>query len=541
MNKNIFALPVSQKRQLSMKRRIVFFSLILYALIFVVSGFSFIFLMGQILHENTSDELMKTVELEKLRLEASVKSEIAIALKMADSPLIKRYFSQPYNPELEKIAFEEIEGYGRAFSSNIVFWVNDIDKIFYTTEHEPYTVNPDLPDNYWYNMTLYETDIYNFNINYNPDLNTTNLWINAPVFDSEGKPLGIIGTGINLSYFIDTIYSNYTGLAELFFFNSSGEITGTSAMNLVEDKIKINNVLGRIGDEILENINELGEFDIKFFYTSKPDGIAVLGAIPALEWYVTAVHLFAPWEELQTGMTYLFVVMMLVIFSVFTVFNIFVSRLLEPLYKIVREITRLSGDWDLKQLNENSSKNEIETLGEFLNMTIVDQLTGIYNRRFFDGNMKKIIRSLSRTEAKLSLLMIDIDFFKKYNDNYGHDKGDTCLKEVAAILTRVIIREEDFVARYGGEEFVVVLPNTDENGARLMAERLLKNIYDARIPHEKSDVVPFVTVSIGGTTGIVKHSQEESDYVKSADVALYKSKQNGRNQYTAVPFRSGNE
>jgi len=536
MDRNIFSLPVSRKNQLSMKRRVIFFSLILFLLIFVIGGSAFIFIMGQIMHENTKDELMKTVELEKLRLEASVRSEIAIVLKMADSPLIKRYFSQPDNLLLERITIEEIGAYGGAFASKLVFWVNDIDKIFYTVGHEPYVVNPDIPENYWYNMSLYETEVYNFNINFNPDLGVTNLWINAPVFNNENIPIGIIGTGINISNFIDMIYNNYSGKADLFFFNAAGEITGTNVVDLVKNKINITNVLGKTGIEIFESIEGLGDYDIRYLETKKPDGIAIIGAIPALEWYITAVHHFAPREKLQSAMTLLFIVMMFVIFSIFAVFNIFVSRLLNPLYRIIKEISRLSGDWDLKQFNENFKKNELDTLGEFLNMTIIDQLTGIYNRRFFDGNMKKIIRSLSRTDGKLSLLMIDIDFFKKYNDNYGHDQGDNCLKEVAVILSKTLIREEDFVARYGGEEFVVVLPNTDENGAHLIADRLLKNIYDAKITHETSDVVPFVTVSIGGTTGIVKHSQEEADYVKSADVGLYKSKQNGRNQYTFIPF-----
>jgi diguanylate cyclase (GGDEF)-like protein len=175
-------------------------------------------------------------------------------------------------------------------------------------------------------------------------------------------------------------------------------------------------------------------------------------------------------------------------------------------------------------------------LGEFLNMTIIDPLTEIYNRRFFDGNMNKIIKSLSRTGSKLSLLMIDIDFFKKYNDTYGHDMGDNCLRKVAAVFFKSIIREEDFVARYGGEEFVVVLPNTDENGMARIAEKLLRNIRECNIPHKNSSVANFITVSIGGTTGIVKYSQNESDYVKRADTALYQSKQNGRNQFNFIPL-----
>jgi diguanylate cyclase (GGDEF)-like protein len=149
-----------------------------------------------------------------------------------------------------------------------------------------------------------------------------------------------------------------------------------------------------------------------------------------------------------------------------------------------------------------------------------------------DGSLKKIIKSLSRTGGKLSLLMVDIDYFKKYNDTYGHLMGDKCLIKIANTLAQCIAREDDFVARYGGEEFVVVLANTDENGAHIMADRLLKKIQECGIPHTQSDVANFVTISIGLTTGTVKYSQKGSDYIECADAALYMSKQNGRNRYT---------
>ena len=160
-----------------------------------------------------------------------------------------------------------------------------------------------------------------------------------------------------------------------------------------------------------------------------------------------------------------------------------------------------------------------------------DGLTGIYNRRFFDKNAKRIISSLSRSGSLLSLLMIDIDFFKRYNDTYGHVEGDKCLKIVAQALSKSITRADDFVARYGGEEFVVVLPNTDEYGARLIAEKLLENIRNCNIPHEKNDAADCLTISIGVTTGKVAYTDTTDDFVKKADAMLYNAKQNGRNRY----------
>jgi len=159
-----------------------------------------------------------------------------------------------------------------------------------------------------------------------------------------------------------------------------------------------------------------------------------------------------------------------------------------------------------------------------------DALTGIHNRRFFDESMKRVISSLSRSCGLLSLLMIDIDFFKRYNDTYGHVEGDKCLKIVAQTLFQSITRADDFVVRYGGEEFVLVLPNTDDQGARLIADKLLENIRNCNIPHEQNDAAKCLTVSIGVTTGKVLYTHNADDFVKKADDLLYKSKQSGRNK-----------
>jgi len=516
-----------------MRRRFIVFSSILFLFLFLLGSVAFIFLMGRILHDSAGHELTKIVDIERHKLGASVNSDIAITLKMATSPLIQQYFLNPNDTNAKKLAFEDIEGYRQIFSSGTLFWVNDADKVFYLNSKEAYIVDPDDPELYWYNMTLYDTERYNFNIDYDPNLKVTNIWINAPVFDSNRKPLGILGTGIYLSDFINAIYRDYSGNAELYFFNTAGEVTGARDIDYVVNKISIDKKLGKIGEEVLAEMKVLKAGEIKYFETEDRTAVVALGSIPALNWYIVAVREFTVGDSLRTGMTVLFAVMMFVIFSIFVVFNIFVARLLEPLHHIVQEVSQISGDLDLKR----HSKDEIETLGEFLNMTIIDQLTGIYNRRFFDGNIKKIIKSQSRTGGKLSVLLIDIDFFKNYNDTYGHEKGDECLRDVAQILSANLPREEDFVARYGGEEFAVVLLNTDENGARIIAEKLLEKVRERRIPHKNSEAADIVTVSIGVTTGSVEHSQKGSIYLRRADKALYESKNNGRNKCTFVSLQ----
>ena len=164
-----------------------------------------------------------------------------------------------------------------------------------------------------------------------------------------------------------------------------------------------------------------------------------------------------------------------------------------------------------------------------------DALTGIYNRRFMDDNLKRIIKSLSRSNGVLSLMMLDIDFFKKYNDTYGHSMGDACLKAVAKAIFDTA-RMDDCVVRYGGEEFVLLLPNTDEAGAGIIAVRLLNNVRSLCIPHVNSGIADHVTISIGATTVNVKLNHQYMTYIERADEALYVSKNSGRNKYTHLKY-----
>jgi len=531
---NIFSIPVSRKHQNSMRRRFFLFSAILFMLIFIAGSAAFVILMNKIHYNSVGEKLMQIVEMERLKLEASINSEIVIALRMSDSPLLQWYFLDPENEDMKQFALGEIAGYRKYFTSNSVFWVNDIDKKFYLDESYSHTIDTADPNNYWYTQTLNGDKKYNFIINYNPALNETNLWINVVVYDARNKPIGIVGTSINLAKFINRVYRNYSGDDALYFFNSSGEIIGARDISLVENKANIIEMLGKMGEEILALSHRLKDREITYFETNDNRKIIAVGVIKDLDWSITSIHFFKFYGFLKTGMTVLFGVMMAVILIIFIVFNIFILRMLQPLNKMVRTITQTLSDWDLKPQEKN--KDEVGTLGDFFNLTIIDQLTGIYNRRYLDGSLKKIIKFNSRTGGYLSVLMLDIDFFKKYNDTYGHDAGDACLKKVAAALSQCVTREGDFVARYGGEEFAAILPNTDENGARVIAEKMLEKMRECNIPHEKSDIASHVTISIGGTTGVVSHLQQGSEYIKTADKALYESKQNGRYRYTFIKF-----
>jgi len=180
---------------------------------------------------------------------------------------------------------------------------------------------------------------------------------------------------------------------------------------------------------------------------------------------------------------------------------------------------------------------EIGQMKEYMkDMAVMDPLTSVYSRRYIDENMDRLIKSVNRANSMLSLMMVDLDFFKNYNETYGLGKGDNCLRNVAKVFTLSLKRDNDIVARYGGEEFIIIMPNTDEKGARMIADRLLKNVKEFNIPHEKSDVADRITISIGITTGGGNYSLTSDDYISKASEALAISKQNGRNRYTLLPL-----
>ena len=171
---------------------------------------------------------------------------------------------------------------------------------------------------------------------------------------------------------------------------------------------------------------------------------------------------------------------------------------------------------------------------ELTRLSTADGLTGIANRRRFDETLLKEWRRCAREERPLSLLLIDVDFFKPFNDNYGHQVGDECLKAVARTLAQTLHRPSDLAARYGGEEFGVILPGTDEQGALAVAESLREAVQQLGITHRFSEVAQVVTISIG-LACMTPQRGNESGFIrllKEADEALYQAKTGGRNRIT---------
>lgn len=180
---------------------------------------------------------------------------------------------------------------------------------------------------------------------------------------------------------------------------------------------------------------------------------------------------------------------------------------------------------------------------ELRELARVDALTGVATRRVFDETLAHEWLRAVRTATPLSLLLLDVDHFKLFNDHYGHPAGDGCLRSVAQAVRAVARRGTDLVARYGGEEFGFLLPMTPMIGARTVAERILQQIAATAIPHDRSPVAPTVTVSIGlctfdpaASAGLPETSVRPDHLLRIADQALYQAKRGGRNAARSLSF-----
>jgi signal transduction histidine kinase/PleD family two-component response regulator len=378
------------------------FSVTLFLIIVVAGSAAFVFSMRQIIRTNKGKELSQMLETERIRLETSVNSEIAIVLKLADSPLIKKYFMNPGDLGLKKTAFEEMTSYRRAFSGYSVFWINDIDRIFYSDDNEPFLVDAENPDNYWYYMTLRETEKYNFNINYNPDLKVTNLWINAPVFDNGNKPIGIVGTGFELSSFVDMIYRNIKDGTKLYFFNAGGEITGAGDIALVSDKVIITDELNNTGIDILTKAKNLKPGETQNF--DVPWGKIAIGTIPSLEWY-TVTFATDSIDDYDTAMTALFLVVLVLVSLIFIIFNVFIAGFFKSLRETMSSLEVAS---KAKSSFLASMSHEIRTP-----MNAISGMAELLLRRDLPDDAKAEARDIKQAATNLISIINDILDFSK--------------------------------------------------------------------------------------------------------------------------------
>jgi len=323
------AIPVKSFKKFANNKFLVF-SCILFIAIALSAITAYSISARQINRSYIEQQLSIASETIKLRLATTVDSELALVRKMADTPVIRQYFMNPSDPALKSQAKSEFEIYKNHFNNKILYWVNDVDKIFFSTRNTPYIINPDDPKNYWYNMTLYETEVFNFNINYNPDLQEIYLWVNVPVFidaKTGKKPIGMLGTGVNLTEFSNFIASSYQEFDKnitTYMFNKYNEITSAADYELVQNKVRLDEHLGATGKELIRAAHGLfGNANFYFIYNKE---IYLINYLPAMEWYLIVSYPAPGLLSLNNAKNTVFFSMLFLILLLFIIINIFVAR-----------------------------------------------------------------------------------------------------------------------------------------------------------------------------------------------------------------------
>jgi len=311
------------------RKTFLFFSFVFFLIISLVAIAAYMISARQINRSFVEQQLANASETTRLRLATIVNEELALVLKMADTPVIRKYFINPYDSELEDLALVEFNSYQQHFKRKLCFWISDENRIFYTTGNEPYILNPDDPDSYWYNLTLYRTGKYNFNINYNPTLQQINLWVNVPVFTEENgrkKPVGMLGTAIDLTEFSNFIVNSYNDFdinITPYIFNKYFEITSASDYDLVFNKTRLDAHLGKTGIELINAAQTLSDGEsVSFVYDNK---IFLVSSIPAMEWYLAVSYPMPGFFALNQSLNTVFFSMLFLILFMLIVINIFIA------------------------------------------------------------------------------------------------------------------------------------------------------------------------------------------------------------------------
>lgn len=243
-------------------------------------------------------------------------------------------------------------------------------------------------------------------------------------------------------------------------------------------------------------------------------------------------------------------IMFLTLIVLMIVIHTLITRvIITPIKEVTAAARKIRKESDYDHTITKSSTDEIGSMiSEFNGMIAmirsqteklnalarVDGLTGLFNRRTLDEILEVELHRMQREQQPISVLLIDIDHFKKYNDHFGHLKGDSALKKVADVLGAAISRTTDVATRYGGEEFCIVLPNTNEVGAESVAKRICTSVTELNIKHTVEEPLPIVTVSIGTATIIPNEHSNSDGLMKKADDALYEAKKSGRNRWVSA-------
>ncbi len=328
---------------------------------------------------NADMEMIARVK--RANFETSMNEQLTLVLQMMKMPSIIEYLQNPDDLSIKQTAFKDLSTFKESFKSKSIFWVSDVNHEFWSDMQYSYVVHPENPDEYWYNMTMYETDVYNFNINYNPSLKQTNLWVNG-VIKVDGKPIGVIGTGIPLTDMINEMYEGLDPSISMYLYNDGNEITGALDDSIVADK-----------KSILEELPMLETIDYKpknvSFNTIGPGEYTIV-PMELVGWHMALFKSYTSKDFIKYGQTALIAaIISLIIVITLTVQIINMVNQLTILNDAVYDLS--SGNADLTKRVNLKGRSIFKVFG-----TLVE------NENRFIEKLQGIINNLKSSEQNLS-------------------------------------------------------------------------------------------------------------------------------------------
>ena len=337
--------------------------------------------------KNADTQLTHMAQIKTLEFQSSLNEQLTLVRQMVRSPLVKDYLKNPDDPEAARMGKIELLAYQNSYLSKSIFWVSDKDHKFWSDMQYAYTLDPNDPDTYWYKMTMYETQEYNFNINYNPDLNKTMLWVNAVVRNEKGTPIGIAGTGIPLTDFINSMYEGIPKDVEMYLYNDVLEITGATDQSILKDHVSVK-----------QRMPDLAKFDalpVEIATRSAPKAEYVIGPLKLIDWYMVMKCDYTPMAFLTAAVTPIAIclVAVILIFVFFYTSNVAISA--KTLKGAVDELS--SGNADLTQRVKLKSDSALKVMNELVASLnrFIEKLQGIV------GSVKNSNEALVNTGTAL--------------------------------------------------------------------------------------------------------------------------------------------
>jgi class 3 adenylate cyclase len=370
------------------------FSVLFFCIILAGGSVAFLFAMRQIIRNDTFAQLSRIIETRNLQFTTAFDSQISLAVNMAESPLIRTHLKNPGDTEFERLAHSEFSAYRKSFSGNNIFWISDIDRRYYFNNKYSYTLDTSDPANSWYVPTLNQKDRFSFNVNFDIGIKRTLCWINVPVYDDNNIPIGIVGTGIDLTDYIDTLF---TGLGEdvmLLLFNSLGEITGAKDISLMESKASISEVW-ESGRQVFFEAQSSKDGASKTLIIN--NSAYIVSHIPRLNWYIAVSRPMTILMFLNNAM-YVFLALIIVILLIFIIFNIYISNVLKPINLILERMRDLSTEW-----KKSSRSLHIRQVGFVcFAFILMIAISFIFTSFILRNNLEREVQELLRT-AELNI------------------------------------------------------------------------------------------------------------------------------------------